>query len=70
MNRRLKLLDNDPDLLRERAKEFMKRKEWDRALKCLDKTLQKSNRYFEAVEEKPNTQVRIVVDTLIKIPDF
>jgi hypothetical protein len=57
MNRHLRLLDNNPDLLRERAKEYMKRREWDRALKCLDKTLQKSNRLFESLEDKPNKQV-------------
>ena len=56
MNRYMKLLDNNPDLLRERAKEYMKRREWDRALKCLDKTLQKTTRYFEIEEEKPNKQ--------------
>ncbi len=61
MTRYMKLLDNNPDLLRERAKEYMKRREWDRALKCLDKTLQKTTRYFDAEEEKPNKQVSISI---------
>ena len=58
MNRALKLLDNNPDLLRERAKECMKRREWDRALKFLDKTLQKPTRFFDAEEVKPDKQVQ------------
>ena len=57
MNRQLRLLDNNPDLLRERAREFMKKRDWDRALKCLDRTLQKSSRYYESEDGKPNKQV-------------
>lgn len=33
------LLDEDADLLRERAKIYMTRREWDRALKNLNRTL-------------------------------
>ena len=68
MTRYMKLLDNNPDLLRERAKEYMKRREWDRALKCLDKTLQKTTRYFDAEEDKPNKQVSISI--VYKWSDF
>ena len=63
MFKKLRRLDNNPDILRERAKDFMRRREWDRARRYLDRSLDdKNNEYLDDEEGGPNKVVSFGFD--------